>query len=62
MIKADLGPVIEVVAIRTLADIVIVTIRWRVARFTIDETTVVKVNTGPIDGIVAVGTLTVVVI
>ncbi len=60
--KADIGPVVEIVAIGTLAGVVIVTIRCYVARFTIDEPTVVKVDAGPVLDIVTVGALTIVVI
>jgi hypothetical protein len=62
VIKADLGPIIQIVAIGTLANIVIVTIGWDVARSTIDKAAVVKGYVGPVMGIVTVGTLAVIVV
>ncbi len=62
MIKVDLGPVIAVVAIRTLPGIMIVAIQWYVARFAIDIPVVVKGDIGPVVNIVTVGTLSVIVI
>ena len=49
-------------ALGTLSFIVLVTIRWYVARFTIDEATVLKADVGPVLDIMTTGALTIVMI